>query len=133
MNIHRIVSAAVCWVIASCPLAKAEEKPVPSFNSKPARYLSRYGGELLLGDRTSKQLGFWFHLTGANNHACSMAGVAYAEDKEHYAHMDGECKLTLISVGGAIVLTDQNSQCRKLHCGARADIDGTVLFRKDAR
>ena len=62
-----------------------------------------------------------------------MAGVAYAEDKEHYAHMDAECKLTLILLGRAVVLTDQNSDCQKLHCGARADIDGTLFLRNDAR
>jgi hypothetical protein len=130
MRSHRLAAAVVFLGLGSSIPSAAEEQPLPRFKAPPNAYHSRYGGELLIGDRTTKELTYWFHLTGANNHVCNMTGTAIAWDKEHYRFSNGSCVLDLIILGRAVVLSDQGNECQKVHCGSRAYIDGTVLFQK---
>ena len=107
----------------------AEEAEMPNFKNPPVRYESQYGDELLIGDRSSKQLTFWFHLTGANYHVCSMAGTAIAEDKYTYATI-ADCLLRIKIVGDYAILIDDCGECQKKHCGSRASISGATFIKK---
>src|SRR5688572_5493304 len=73
----------------------AEEVEPPKFSSAPIEYASRYGGRLLIGDKTPKELKFWFNVPGANHHQCHMAGTAKAEDPETYVLIERNCRLQI--------------------------------------
>jgi len=121
----------VLAILASSTLwAKAEEIPVPSFAKGPTEFVSRYGDRLLIGDKSKKELRFWFNISGANYHQCYMSGTASAVDPDTYLHIDGQCALELKVLPGAVVLMDNEAKCKQTHCGTRAGIHGATFLRK---
>ncbi len=117
--------------------AKADEIPMPEFSGEVIKYTDPYGGELILGERTSKELKFWFRIIGGNHHQCHMTGVATSRDNETYKYSRVEqrneknifCSLSVIVLDSSVVLIDESNQCKAISCGQRAGINGGVFHR----
>ncbi len=85
----------LCLFIPSLA-SHAEEAEKPTFSKPPALFIHKHqtrdaGGtvnavqdELLIGDRSNRELKFWFYLVGANLHICSMSSHARAVDPNQY-------------------------------------------------
>jgi hypothetical protein len=115
--------------------AYADEIPIPEFSGVATKYTNTYGGEILIGERTSEQLKFWFRTVGGNYHQCHMSGVATSRDNETYAYgqyeQDIHCSLSIIVLGNSVVLIDDYGKCKQISCGQRAGINGAVFHRAE--
>ncbi len=117
--------------------AKADEVPIPEFLGETVKYKDPYRGELVLGERTPKELKFWFRTMGGGYHQCHMAGAATSKDNETYRYARVEqrneknlfCSLSVIVLDNSVVLIDENNQCKAISCGQRASINGAVFHR----
>lgn len=117
--------------------AQADEIPIPEFSGKTIKYTDSNGGELILGERTQKELKFWFRTMGGNYHQCHMTGVATSRDNETYRYSLVEsgneknvfCSLSLIVIDKSVVLIDESNHCKVISCGQRAAINGAVFHR----
>ena len=117
--------------------AQADEIPIPEFSGKTIKYTDSNGGELILGERTQKELKFWFQTMGGNYHQCHMTGVATSRDNETYRYSLVEqrneknvfCSLSLIVIDKSVVLIDESNHCKVISCGQRAAINGAVFHR----
>lgn len=117
--------------------AQADEIPIPEFLGEPIKYTDSDGGELILGERTPKELKFWFRTMGGNHHQCHMTGVAKSRDNETYRYSLVEqrneknvfCSLSLILIEKSVVLIDESNHCKVISCGQRAAINGAVFHR----
>ena len=113
--------------------AYADEIAVPEFSGGADKYTDKHGGEILIGERTEKQLKFWFRTIGGNYHQCHMSGIAKSRDNETYKYGQYEqevrCALSIIVLENSVVLIDNSNQCKKISCGQRAGINGAVFHR----
>lgn len=130
MMFKRLVIVLSFWLGVAC----ADEINIPKFDGEIVRYLNPSGGEIRLGERTLEQVTFWFRTLGGNNHQCQMAGIGKSRDGETYRYSQIEssvhCSLSIIVLNDAVVLIDNANQCKKISCGQRAAINGTV-FRQE--
>ena len=119
---------------------------MPTFSSTPIKYINQtsIGGavghpnqiakvtdELVIGDKTNKNLKFWFYIYGANFHICSASGVAESLEKNTYKYQVSEssCQLKLTFKSNHATLEDIGGNCRELFCGSRGII-GKITFHK---
>ena len=119
------------YFIAFLNSVYADEIPVPEFSGESIKYTDPYGGELIIGERTSEHLKFWFRTIGGNYHQCHMSGVAISRDNETYKYDQYEknvnCALSIIVLDNFVVLIDNSDQCKQISCGQRAGINGAVF------
>jgi hypothetical protein len=118
-----------------------EEAERPAFSKPPILFIHKHrirdaGGtvnrvqdELLIGDRNNRELKFWFSLTGPNLHICSMSGRAQTAGANRYVATEGPCEMTITFTKDMAVLSDRDAQCKHLHCGTRAYIEGARFSR----
>lgn len=132
-NIAMLKRILFIYMISLLNLACADEIPIPEFSGQAIKYTDPYGGEILIGERTSEQLKFWFRTIGGNFHQCHMSGVAESRDNETYKYgqyeQDIHCILSIIVLGNSVVLIDNSGKCKRISCGQRAAINGAVFHR----
>ncbi|OEG74040.1 hypothetical protein BEL05_20400 [Shewanella colwelliana] len=130
-------SFSLIFMVFFINAAQADEIPIPEFSGKTIKYTDSNGGELILGERTQKELKFWFRTMGGNYHQCHMTGVATSRDNETYRYSLVEsgneknvfCSLSLIVIDKSVVLIDESNHCKVISCGQRAAINGAVFHR----
>lgn len=122
--------------------ALGEEVERPNFSKPPVEYIYSHTvqdaagekvdteDELLIGDRDNQKLTFWFYVTAQNFHACSMAGVATATEKNEYVFTEDTCQLTIKIKNQEVHLVDPNNKCKNHHCGMYAYINNLKFKKK---
>jgi hypothetical protein len=128
---------SVLFIVFFLNTAQADEIPIPEFSGEAIKFTDSDGGELILGERTPKELKFWFRTMGGNYHQCHMTGVATSRNNETYRYSRVEkrndknifCSLSLIVIEKSVVLIDESNHCKVISCGQRAAINGAVFHR----
>ena len=94
--------------------------PAAGTNGTPADNL------LLIGDRASGNLKFWFELEGYNFHICSMSGTARSVSHHAYLYHSGECTLRIsFPSKTTAVIDDIGRACEPESCAMNASINNT--------
>lgn len=115
-------------------VTNADPIAIPKFIGESEKYTDSHYGEMLIGDRSSQQLTFWFRKVGANYHQCHLSGRASSIDGKTYKYVidEGEihCELSIVITNDSVQLIDGDHQCRRINCGSRASINGAVFYRE---
>lgn len=130
---------SVLFIVFFLNTGQADEIPIPEFSGEAIKFTDSDGGELILGERTPKELKFWFRTMGGNYHQCRMTGVATSRNNETYRYSRVEqrndknifCSLSLIVIEKSVVLIDESNHCKVISCGQRAAINGAVFYRAE--
>ncbi len=157
MSVYRIF-LLVMIICSFTTKAVSDLVEMPMYSSPPTKFIrsttttgasgsAEVKDELVIGDRTAKDMKFWFLLYGGNFHMCSASGVAQALSKDIYQYEENstchrlitnsgryefkeeqcQCRLKFSFDENHVTLEDVDGNCKEAFCGQRASIGKTIF------